>query len=81
MNSDGNPVSMRVVGVKQATKAIKEGIATEAYYADGANSKIKNPFMKLCRKRKIPLVPVETEDELGRMCGIDVCASVAVLLK
>ena len=81
MNSDGSPVPMRVVGIKQATKAIKEGMAKEAYLANGVDSDIKIPFVKLCKKRGIPLVSVESAGELGRLCGIDVGASVAVLLK
>lgn len=81
MSSDGSPVPMRVVGIKQATKAIKEGMAKEAYLANGVDSEIKVPFVRLCKKRNIPLVAVESTEELGKLCGIDVGAAVAVLLK
>ena len=79
MNSDGSPVPMRVVGLKQATKAIKEGMAKEAYLVDGVH--IGGSFMRLCTRKGIPLVSVKTENELGRLCDIDAGASVAVLLK
>ena len=81
MSSDGSPVPMRVVGVKQATKAIKEGMVKEAYLVDDADSDIKNPFLKLCKKRDIPVVSIETAEELGALCEITAEASVAVLLK
>lgn len=81
MSSDGSPAPMRVVGIKQATKAIKEGMVKEAYLADGADSDIRNSFLKLCKKCEIPVVSVESTEKLGELCDIYAEASVAVLLK
>jgi len=72
--------SSKVVGVKQATKAINDGIAKKAYIANGIDEDIKIPFVKLCNKRNIPIVMVPHAKELGKACNIDVPASVAVII-
>ena len=50
--------SSKVVGVKQATKAINDGVAVKAYIANGIDEEIKIPFVKLCNKKNIPIITV-----------------------
>ena len=71
----------RLVGIKQCTKAVKDGLAEQAYLAVGVAPDIAEPFRKLCEKCGIPLKMVTSKKELGSLCGIDVDASVAVILK
>ncbi len=71
----------RLVGIKQCTKAVKEGQAEQAYLAKGVAPDIAEPFVALCDKCMVPLVMVATKKELGELCHIDVEASVAVILK
>lgn len=71
----------RLVGIKQCTKAVKEGKAVMAYVANGVAPNIRLPFVKLCAKKEIPVISVATKKELGELCQIDVDASVAVVLK
>lgn len=71
----------RLVGIKQCTKAVKEGNAEVAYLANGVAPDIAEPFRKLCETRGVTLIPIPTKKELGELCQIDVEASVAVVLK
>jgi len=72
--------SSKVVGVKQAMKAINDGAAIRAYIANGIDEDIKIPFVKLCNKKNVPMVMVSGKKELGKACNIEVPASVAVIV-
>lgn len=71
----------KLVGIKQCTRAVKDGLAERAYLANGVAPDISEPFMALCSKCRVPLVTVASKKELGTLCQIDVEASVAVVLK
>ena len=79
MNSDVPLPCNLYVGLKQATKAIQRGIAKKAYVANGVEPHLRNEFVKLCKKNHIPIDVVKSPHELGKMCHIDVKASVAVV--
>ena len=70
----------KVTGVKQSMKAIREGRASRAYLAEDAAPSILLPLKEACRAAGVETVPVESMAVLGRACGIDVGAAVAVLL-
>ena len=72
--------SSKVVGIKQATKAIHDGVALKAYVANGIDENIRAPFVKLCNKKNIPIVTVPSKKDLGKACDIEVSASVAVII-
>ena len=71
----------RIVGLKQSRKAIADGTAALAYIAEDAEERIIAPLLDICRERGVPVRPVATMAELGRLCGIAVGAAVVVLLK
>ena len=71
----------KLVGIKQCTKAVEEGIVACAFVARDVAPSIVEPFLSLCSKKNIPVSEVATKKELGDLCGIDVEASVAVVLK
>lgn len=71
----------RVAGVKQSSKAVREGLAKCAFIAENADSSLTKPFLELCSKFGTEVVMVPSTQELGRACGIDVGAAVAVLLR
>lgn len=71
----------RVIGVKQSKRAILEGTAKTVYVADDSEERIRLPIIDLCGESAVPVVNVPTMDELGKACGIDVGAAVAVVLK
>ncbi|HHU22656.1 MAG TPA: 50S ribosomal protein L7ae-like protein [Clostridiales bacterium] len=71
----------RVAGVKQSSKAICEGMAKCAFIAENADSALTGPILELCSKHDTEVIMVSSTWELGRACGIDVGAAVAVLLR
>lgn len=70
-----------IVGIKQSKKAVSDGSAQSAFVARDADPDIIDPFSRLCEKKGVDVVYVDTMEELGRACGINVGAAVAVLLK
>ena len=73
--------SKTVVGIKQSKKAVSDGTAKKAFAARDADPDIIDPFGRLCAEHGVELLYVDTMEELGRSCGINVGAAVAVLLK
>jgi large subunit ribosomal protein L7A len=71
----------KVIGVKQSRKAIKEGLAAHVYTALNAQSHIIAPILELCAQMGVPVTKIETMEELGEACGIDVGAAVTAVLK
>ena len=70
----------RLVGLKQSTKAVSEEKAVAAFVARDAQDAVKVPFVALCREKGVPVEWVDTMAHLGKVCGIDLGAAVAVLL-
>lgn len=75
MEADGN----KVIGLKQSIKAVKSGDAMRAFVARDADGNLLAPFLELCREKSVKIDYYETRAELGRACGIDVGAAVAVI--
>ena len=73
--------SRRVIGVKQTTRAIREGKADRVFAAGDAELRLTDPVRALCREAGIPLTEVETMRALGQACGIAVGAAVAAVLR
>ena len=71
----------KLVGIKQCTKAVEEGTAAIAFVAKDVAPAIVDPFLQLCSEMNIPVTEIPTKKELGELCGIDVKASVAVVLQ
>ena len=73
--------SNKVIGLKQSKKAIKEELASVVFIASDAESRVTEPIAMLCHEHGVEIVTVETMHMLGKACGIEVGAAVAVLLK
>ena len=71
----------RRVGVKQCTKAVKEGRALLAFVAEDADARLTEPFVALCAEHGVEVVSFPGMRELGKGCGIAVGSAVAVRLK
>lgn len=71
----------KVIGAKQSTKELKNNNGKILYIAQDADIIVTNPVIALAKKQEIEVVYIETMRELGKFCGIDVGASVALLLK
>jgi len=67
------------IGTKQTMKVVELGRAAEVYVAKDADARITAKVIQLCRKAGVPITFVDTMKQLGRSCGIEVGAAMAVL--
>jgi large subunit ribosomal protein L7A len=78
---EGLKTARKVVGIKQSTRVVKEGTALVAYIAQDADHHVIQQLETLCVEKSIKVVKVNTMEELGKACGIEVGAASAVVLK
>ncbi len=71
----------KVVGAKQAKRALRDGRAVRLYIAMDADPRLLQPLVQEAVNRQVPVTQVPSMRELGASCGIAVGAAVAVLLK
>ncbi|KRQ85882.1 Ribosome-associated protein L7Ae-like protein [Caloramator mitchellensis] len=71
----------KVVGAKQTIKTIKSGQAAIVYIAEDAEAKVTAPVIEVAKQHNVEIVFVETMKKLGALCGIDVGAATACILK
>lgn len=71
----------KVVGVKQARRALRGGRAAKLYVAMDADPRMLQPLVQEAVNRQVPIRQAPSMKELGASCGIAVGAAVAVLLK
>ena len=69
----------KVCGIKQAKKAVKTGVAKTVYVAQDCDPKLVDPLLEHCRHISIPIVEVNTMEELGNLCELDVGCAIAVI--
>ena len=74
-------VGKKVIGIKQSSKAIKNGKGTVLYVAKDAERKLIIPLLELALKNEIKVIEIDTMRNLGKMCGIDVQSSATLILK
>ena len=67
----------RVVGVRQLRRALERGQAAEVYLSRDADPALTEPLEALSRSLGVPVVWVQTMQELGAACGISVGAAAA----
>ena len=71
----------KVVGAKQAKRALRDGRAVRLFMAMDADPRLLQPLVQEAMNRQVPVSQVSTMKELGAACGIAVGAAVAVLTK
>lgn len=71
----------KVVGAKQAKRALRDGRAVRLFMAMDADPRLLQPLVQEAVDRQVPVSQVPTMKELGAACGIAVGAVVAVLTK
>lgn len=70
-----------VVGAKQLRKALDKGIAKFVCLAKNADPAITEPIASRCQSLQIPYTWVDSMQQLGAMCGIDVGAAAAAAVE
>jgi large subunit ribosomal protein L7A len=68
------------VGFKQTVRALNESNVRKVFLAGDCEHKIIDPVETLCSQTQAQLFYIPTMKELGKMCGIEVGASCAVVL-
>ena len=80
MISDIDKPNLRV-GYKQTVRALNENQAEKVFVTLDSEDRISESVKELCKKQNVPFEIIDTMRELGSMCGIDVGASCAVVIK
>lgn len=70
----------KVVGVKQARRALASGKAKRLYLAKDADPQLTEPLERQAAERGVEVVWADTMKALGRACGIAVGASVCAAI-
>ena len=70
----------KVVGVKQLTKALRQGTVQTVFLAKNADPMLTEPVEALAEAHRVPVRWVSTMAELGQHCGISVGAAAAGIL-
>lgn len=70
----------KVVGIKQARRAINNDEVQAIYIAEDAEPKVVQDIINLCNEKSIEIIYVSSMKELGKACGIDVNAAVAAII-
>lgn len=81
MSLDTLKTAKKVIGIKQATKAITKGLVTRAYIAEDADKRLVTTLQQLCGQHNVSITLVPSMSELGLACGIEVGAAAVAVLK
>ncbi len=73
-------VDKKVIGIKQCIKLLKNGDGKVLYVAKDVDKKLIAPLIELADEKNIEIKSVETMKELGKLCGIEVKSSAALVL-
>ena len=65
------------VGARQLKKALVAGKTKCVFLAQNADPCITEPIAELCRRQEATVLWVQTMEDLGRACGIEVGAAAA----
>lgn len=71
----------RVVGTKQVLRAVEEDRAAHVFLGKDADGFIYHRLKALCEERHVPVTVVDSMQELGKLCQVDVKAASAAVLK
>ncbi len=71
--------ALRLVGVKQVSRALRHGSLRRVYLARSADPKVTEPIALQCAETDVPVIWVTDGRELGRSCDIAVPCAVAAL--
>lgn len=72
--------ALKVVGVKQSKKVIRDGGAKSVFIAADAERRITGPIYELCEQHNVEVTEVPSMKELGGAVGIAVGAAVVTIL-
>ncbi len=71
----------KVVGAKQCLKAIQNDKAKVVFIAKDAEERVTGPILQLAKEKQVPIEYIETMQELGSLCNIEVKTAVAAIIE
>ena len=72
--------TQKVVGTKQAKRALNDGRAKKLFLAADADPRVTEPLERLSKEKGVPVEEISAMKELGAACGIAVGSAAAALL-
>ena len=71
----------KVIGMKQTLKALENEQVSVLYVAKDAQSKVTIKVLNLAESQQVPIVYINTMEELGSVCDVEVKTATAALVK
>ena len=71
----------RVVGAKQVLRAVEGGRAACVFLGKDADGFIYHRINGLCEEKGVPVTVVDSMQELGKLCRVEVKAASAAVLR
>ncbi len=72
----------RIIGLKQTLRVIQQDRIAQVFIASDIEDHIINKITASCEEKRIPITVLNlTQKELGRLCQIEVGASVVAIIK
>ena len=71
----------RVVGSKQVLRALNEDRAARVFLGRDADGFIYHRINGLCEEKRVPVTVVDSMQELGKLCMVNVKAASAAVLR
>lgn len=68
-----------IVGIKQTIRALRNKEVSEVIIAKDASGKLTQEVVELAEELNVPCTYVDSKDQLGKSCGIDVSTSTAAI--
>lgn len=70
----------KIIGLKQTLRAIQQDKVVQVFVASDIEDHITNKIVASCEDKKIPITALNlTQKELGKICQIEVGASVVAI--
>ena len=73
--------AMRVVGVRQVLRAVRQGRADTVFLAMDAGPALRGMVEQAAREGNVPLRMVATMEELAALCRVDVPSAAAAVYR
>lgn len=70
----------KVIGTKQTLRALQNGLVKTLYVAQNAQKQVTLQAIEIAESKGIPIVFIDTMEELGELCEVEVKTATAALI-
>lgn len=72
----------KIIGLKQTLRAIQQDRISQVFIAGDIEEHITRKINEACAEKQIPMIALNlTKKELGKLCQIEVGASIVAIIK